>query len=447
MNLLMPRLALTSLGFGIEFLILFLPLAFAASGDLYLSSENVWLSDSNLVHGEEVRMYATVSNDTENDLLGSVQFVDQGTGSQIGTDQPISVLARKTDTVFVDWAASAGTTTVQVTVIPWDTSEDDPSNNQVSFTVTVDYDYDGDGVGNAQDPNDDNDEAADTEDAFPYDATETQDTDGDGTGNNTDTDDDNDGILDAEDELPEDATETQDTDEDGTGNNTDTDDDNDGLSDEEETSAEDPTDPTDADTDGDGYSDGPGTDETNLETADTFPTDPEEWSDYDADGEGDNADTDDDNDNLSDEEDLYPQNAGPVVVMNQTIEETENGERTLVLDASQSYDPEGSPLVIQWWAEDGTLLGEEAILKLPINNTLLPSKLVILDEIGEARTLELNLLGTLEYIGTMGLALGVALGISLAILLYLKYSRNAPATENQKPPHSSSKRSKRLRKQ
>ena len=46
---------------------------------------------------------------------------------------------------------------------------------------------------------------ADTNDAFPLDASESVDTDLDGIGNNADTDDDNDGVADANDAFPLDA--------------------------------------------------------------------------------------------------------------------------------------------------------------------------------------------------------------------------------------------------
>lgn len=70
-------------------------------------------------------------------------------------------------------------------------------------SVTVeDTDADGDGIGDSTDPDDDNDGVNDTDDAFPFDPTETTDTDGDGIGNNADTDDDNDGILDDDDSDP-----------------------------------------------------------------------------------------------------------------------------------------------------------------------------------------------------------------------------------------------------
>ncbi len=85
--------------------------------------------------------------------------------------------------------------------------------------VTPPTDSDGDGV-------------IDSEDAFPFDPSETKDTDGDGVGDNADA-------------FPTDATETKDTDGDGVGDN-----------------------------------------------SDVFPNDPSEWADSDGDGIGDNADID-----------------------------------------------------------------------------------------------------------------------------------------------------------
>jgi dipeptidyl aminopeptidase/acylaminoacyl peptidase len=60
-------------------------------------------------------------------------------------------------------------------------------------------DNDRDGIGDACDPDDDNDGVPDVDDEFPYDSTESVDTDGDGIGNNADPDDDNDSVPDAAD--------------------------------------------------------------------------------------------------------------------------------------------------------------------------------------------------------------------------------------------------------
>lgn len=79
--------------------------------------------------------------------------------------------------------------------------------------------------------------------------------DGDSLGDACDPDDDNDGIADAEDRFPLDPDEWADTDHDGVGNNADLDDDGDGLSDVDEVNVYD-TNPLRRDTDGDGLNDG-----------------------------------------------------------------------------------------------------------------------------------------------------------------------------------------------
>jgi len=192
----------------------------------------------------------------------------------------------------------------------------------------VEYDSDGDGVGDATDPDDDNDTVLDPDDAFPTDATESEDTDGDGVGNNADFDDDNDGLSDEEeialgtntllgdtdsdgvsdltDDLPLDPLETVDTDSDGLGNNADTDDDGDSLSDDDEVGIS--TNPLVRDTDQDGVDDGD----------DLFPLDSAESADSDLDGVGDNADAfpfdateiaDADGDGFGDNTDLFDDNS------------------------------------------------------------------------------------------------------------------------------------------
>ena len=63
-------------------------------------------------------------------------------------------------------------------------------------------DFDQDGIPDSNDPDDDGDGMNDTDDAFPYDASETTDTDGDGIGDNADADDDGDGVADTTDNCP-----------------------------------------------------------------------------------------------------------------------------------------------------------------------------------------------------------------------------------------------------
>lgn len=412
--------------------------ALAMSGDLEMKTENFTLSDTTVVHGQTVRLYATVNNNSGTDLLGSVQFKNSN-GTPIGSDQPVSVLKNGTDTVFVDWTATAGTHTLTATVVPWDKTKDNPENNSTPKAVTADYDFDNDGVGNAQDPDDDNDEVQDAKDAFPLDKEESTDTDEDGTGNNTDEDDDNDSTPDVTDQLPDNPTEVVDTDGDGTGNNADEDDDNDGLTDIVETNTTTTpsssttttaptTDPLNPDTDGD----------THLDGADIFPVDPEEWVDTDSDGIGNNTDTDDENDGLPDKKDPFPLNKGPEIVLEEYEEtgpatpEFPQGTRIRIMNASKSYDPEGEEVVFRWFSKDGRLIGEEAILKLQIGtNTLFPTQLSVTDKTGEERIKKLKLTAV-KYWKAMGASLGISLLLVLAILTALRYFSHAPKKKSRK---------------
>ena len=115
---------------------------------------------------------------------------------------------------------------------------EDTADNCPQISNADQADFDADGIGDVCDDDDDDDGTVDTEDAFPFDGTETIDTDGDGVGDNADAfpadsaesmDSDGDGVGDNADALPLDAAESIDTDGDGIGNNADTDDDGDGV--------------------------------------------------------------------------------------------------------------------------------------------------------------------------------------------------------------------------
>ncbi len=381
---------------------------FAYSADISISESSINFSSDTFLEGNPVRIYATVNNNSTSDLLGTAQFYDDTAGRQIGSDQTISVFANKTDDIFVDWTpAFEGRHTISITIDPWLSKNDDPSNNNASKTVVVLKDTDHDGITDSQDSDDDNDGVNDEKDAFPLDASEWIDTDGDRIGNNSDEDDDNDGVNDEEDALPLDSTEWEDTDGDGIGNNADRDDDNDGLLDEDEIKNE--TNPLKEDTDEDGALDG----------EDDFPLYALEQSDFDKDGIGDNTDMDDDNDGISDADDVNDHNKGPSIVIkgNKSFAFL---QREHVLNAADSFDEDGEIKQIQWIVDEkeakpGTSLsytfekkGEHKI------------KVVVLDDKDESREIVLTL-----NVYNLDLYLKIALIsiiIFLAILILLKYS-------------------------
>jgi len=261
--------------------------------DLSINPDGVNTLNAVLV-GKTVRIYATVTNNSNQDLFGVVKFYDENRQSFIGEDQPVSILAQKTDDVFVDWAGSyVGSHPISARVIPWDESGDDPSNNKVTKAIYVDTDSDLDGIGDLNDNDDDNDGIADANDAFPLDPAESEDTDGDGIGNNADEDDDNDGISDIVDLFPLDAGESEDYDGDGVGDNT-----------------------------------------------DAFPEDPTEFKDSDGDGLGDNSDPDN-------------ANHGPIPKI-ETEKNTVSRGRIITFNALNSRDPDGEIVEYKWNFGDGT---------------------------------------------------------------------------------------------
>lgn len=320
-----------------------------STNDLKISNANVRLSTMNLLEGQRVRIYATVENTGTRDLLGYVRFFDGQT--QIGGDQPISVVAAKDDTVFIDWTPVPGDHDITVRIVPFDKTGDIPSNNDATKEVTVLSDTDRDGVANDSDSDDDNDGINDQEDQFPLDKNEHVDTDGDGQGDNKDADDDNDNTPDATDQVPHDASETIDTDKDGIGNNQDSDDDNDGLLDLEELQKG--TDPLKYDTDGGGVND----------KDDAFPLDPKYSKDSDRDGIADELDQDADNDGIPKTADINDSNQGPEI--NITADGQKSARKIVypdeivTFDTGTSFDLDGKIASISWKVENQELKGQQ----------------------------------------------------------------------------------------
>ncbi len=380
------------------------PTAFAASGDMSITSENIRFGLNNPMEGQVNTIYATVSNSSANDLLGTVRFfVD---GKQIQGDQPISIFGNSSDGVFVNWSGAPGSHKIEVAILPWDGSDDNPGNNKISTTKYVIPDLDRDGTADASDPDIDGDKVNNEEDHFPRNPNEQVDTDGDGQGNTADSDDDNDGVPDEFDDLPLDPNESLDTDGDGIGNITDQDDDNDGISDNDEEKVK--TDPEKADTDGDAVNDG----------EDDFPTDPEEQLDTDTDKIGNNIDTDDDNDGIKDEDDEFPLNKGAVIEMtdeDQTVGLMEDH----VFDATPSYDEDGKIVTYLWEIDAKATAEGNAITHTfsePGNHMV---KLTLIDDQGQKVTKEFQV--NVVNLSLYRQMIATLLVISLASVIYFKY--------------------------
>lgn len=287
----------------------FAGITLAATNDLVLSPGNIRFSAITFLEGKSVRIYATITNPGGKDLRGVVRFYDGK--NQIQGDQPISVLASRDDSVFVDWKLTPGTHTVKVVIFPFENAADNPSNNVVEKTITVQLDSDQDGIPNALDPDDDNDKVPDDKDTFPLDRKESVDTDGDSIGNNKDPDDDNDG-----------------------------------LSDEEEKKLG--TDDLLFDTDGDSAND----------KNDPYPTDPSRQNyDYDQDGLEDEKDEDADNDGVPKSSDFNDTNSGPIITITskqKPIRRIVFPEELVQFETAASIDPDGKITGTEWEVDNET---------------------------------------------------------------------------------------------
>lgn len=407
--------------------ILLAPSSFAASGDLSLPSTGVVFSTDYFLENNNIRIWASVTNNSPSDLLGSVRFV--ANGENVNSDQPISALAGNTDDVFVDWSPSApGEYSIVVTVIPWDASSDNPNNNTVTKTIVVLADMDGDGVTDSSDGDKDGDGVSNEEDAFPNNRSESKDTDGDGTGNNADDDDDNDGVLDGEDAFPENPLYSSDQDGDAVPDEEDEDIDGDGLNTNEETEIG--TDPSNPDTDGDGVND----------KEDPFPLDSGESQDSDGDGIGNNVDEDRDGDGVNNAEDIAPDNAGPKAQVDDKVILTSLNEE-VVFDASASIDNDGSIVEYLWDFGDVQLTGESVSMSFD-ETGLKSATLTVVDDQGQTDSVEVKI-RVLNYGFILFALLFALLLICLAFYLIYRYNRRASEVEPTKSKPKSTKSKKK----
>lgn len=348
---------------------------FAASGDLALTAENVSFSKSTLLEGKSVRIYAIVENRGTEDQRGVVRFWSDG--DQIQGDQPISVVAGKTDAVFVDWNLVAGEYAIKITAVPLEKENDDPSNNTVEKKVTVLADSDRDGIPNTEDADDDNDGVPDSEDAFPLNRNETLDSDGDGIGNNKDDDDDNDGVVDVLDAFPLNPSETLDTDKDGVGNK-----------------------------------------------EDIFPLDPTQTRDFDKDGIGNEKDNDADNDGVPKEKDVNDLNLPPVI----KVTSDKKPARKIVFpneevefETTTSVDQDGTIGVTEWELDGEKQTGPS--LRTNFKKTGIQEvKVTVIDDKGESSTETFKVLVIHPIVPWISVSV-IFLILILALFFIISYSR------------------------
>ncbi|KKU11982.1 MAG: hypothetical protein UX17_C0062G0003 [Parcubacteria group bacterium GW2011_GWC2_45_7] len=180
--------------------------------DLGIRPEDLTIlpAPSQLVSGQRARIYATAHNFGSHDTVGVISFYQGPT--LIGESQPISVRATGfADEVFIDFIVPSGSFNILAKIRDTSPADQNPANDEAVTTLITplaDRDgdsrpdeqdncpdvanrdqanNDGDSMGDACDPDDDNDGLSDIDELARGTNTKNPDTDGDGVGDARDT--------------------------------------------------------------------------------------------------------------------------------------------------------------------------------------------------------------------------------------------------------------------
>jgi len=170
--------------------------------DLGVYASGIFFSGE-IIAGSNVRLYATVVNEGDEDVSGYVSFWQGDT--PIGDSQVISSRAGGVDEeVFVDFTVPTGTFNIRAQIRGTDPVDQNTVNDTAVTTLFAPvFDDDRDGVSNDED------------NCLSVKNADQKDSDGDGTGDACDDDDDNDGLTDSVEEELGTSTTNPDTDGDG----------------------------------------------------------------------------------------------------------------------------------------------------------------------------------------------------------------------------------------
>lgn len=131
--------------------------------------ENIWYSKDPFFSGDKIRIYTVVFNGSPYDIMGNVEFYDNGLA--VGK-APFSLSnTGRVQDLWVDWTAGEGNHVITARII--DSTARNAGGTRYTAvlentetgksTRVIDIDTDGDGVGNTVDADDDNDGVPDTE--------------------------------------------------------------------------------------------------------------------------------------------------------------------------------------------------------------------------------------------------------------------------------------------
>lgn len=158
----------------------------AAQYNVSIGSGDVSFSPPELIIGTATRIYATVTNNGEKDVEGTVRFYD---GDQLIGAKLFSVRASvRPEDAWVRWTPQVyGPHTIRVVVDNDDSFADAvPADNAVSVSIFVDRDTDGDGVPDRGDDDQDNDLVLNTDEITRGTDPLRVDSDGDGVNDRVD---------------------------------------------------------------------------------------------------------------------------------------------------------------------------------------------------------------------------------------------------------------------
>lgn len=129
--------------------------------------QGLWYSSEPVFVGVPTRVYVAFRNNTGSDITGTIIFQDNG--KRIGSSN-VSVLSGRIAEAWIDWTPTPGDHNLSVTLgnAELHAIGKEPERVDVAGIVTedalvVDHDTDGDQVGNATDPDDDNDGVSDAD--------------------------------------------------------------------------------------------------------------------------------------------------------------------------------------------------------------------------------------------------------------------------------------------
>ena len=128
----------------------------------------IWYSKSPFFVDENVRVYVAFQNSSESEIIGEIEFYDNG--KRFAT-KDFSALSGRLVESWADFATDKGDHVVHVKLVNvkryedsgWSENIEIESNIIEAEEIFVDYDTDGDGIGNEEDKDDDGDGFSDRE--------------------------------------------------------------------------------------------------------------------------------------------------------------------------------------------------------------------------------------------------------------------------------------------